>query len=177
MKAIRLYSQVLVDVAMAPNSNVVLSVILKELEEFSRLITEEPRLIRIFDNPTLGEEEKQKVLKAFIAKLALSEITARFLGLLVKRARVGIIHEILNEVQTIETERKGGLIGELVSAVAITDEELAGIKSAISKRLNKPVKLKQKIDSSLIAGMRVTVAGVTYDGSVRGKLDKLADSI
>ena len=83
----------------------------------------------------------------------------------------------MNEVEIIETEKKGGVIGELVSAVPIDAGALDGIKSALSKRLNKPVQLKQKIDSSLIAGMRVTISGITYDGSVKGKLDKLSSSI
>jgi F0F1-type ATP synthase delta subunit len=63
----------------------------------------------------------------------------------------------------------------VVSAVALEPETLSGIAAAIGKRLNKPVQLKQKTDSALIAGMRVTVGGITYDGSVKGKLDKWSE--
>ena len=177
MKAIRLYSQVLVDVALAPNSGVLLSSILSELFEFSKMISESPLFLKVFDNPTVGDEDKQKVLKEFVSKTNVSVMAARFLSLLVKRNRMGLLPEIITEVKNIEIERKGGVVGELSSATALDAETLAGIGAALSKRLNKPVQLKQKTDPSLIAGMRVTIGGVTYDGSVKGKLDQLSGNL
>ena len=177
MKAIRLYAQVFADVVMNPESGVKLADSLLGLEEFSKMIDESPLFLRVFDNPTLGDEDKQKVLKEFVLKTKVGPISERFLSLLVKRNRLGLLPAILSEIELIEIEKNGGLMGELVSATPLDSGTVSGITSALSKRLNKPVQLKQKVDPSLIAGMRVTVSGVTYDGSVKGKFDKLSSNL
>jgi len=176
MKAIRLYAQVLVDVAMAPNAGSTLDAVAAELNEFSKLFNESPLFLKVFDNPTLPDEEKQKVLKEFASKTKLSPLSERFLSVLVKRNRLGILPAVLTEIEAIQVEKKGGVMGELVSAIPLEAGVVGSVAQALSKKLNKPVQLKERVDPGIIAGMRVTVGGVTYDGSVKGKLEKLVGS-
>ena len=100
MKAIRLYAQVFADVVMNPESGVKLADSLLGLEEFSKMIDESPLFLRVFDNPTLGDEDKQKVLKEFVLKTKVGPISERFLSLLVKRNRLGLLPAILSETRT-----------------------------------------------------------------------------
>lgn len=177
MKAIRLYAQVLVEVALAPGSEFKIDSILSELRSFQSSMGESQVFGKVFSNPTLSQEEKQKALGELTHKSGLTPISARFLSLLARRNRLNLLADILKEVETIEIEKRGGLTGELLSAVSLEAGVVVGIQDALTKRLHKPVQLKQKIDTSLIAGMRVTLSGVTYDGSIRGKLDKLSGSL
>jgi ATP synthase F1 delta subunit len=172
IKAVRLYAQVLVDVVLAPNSGFSLESILKELKDFNHSVSESPMFGKVYSNPTLSDEDKQKALA--ILAVNVSPISARFLSLLARRNRINLLGEVLKEVEVIEITKRGGLTGEIVSAIPLEAGVVTGIQDALAKRLQKPVTLKQKVDTSLIAGMRVTVSGVTYDGSVRGKLDRLA---
>jgi F-type H+-transporting ATPase subunit delta len=176
MKAVRLYAQVLADVATAPNSGVKLDALLVELNSFNTSTSGSAIFSKVFANPTLGDDEKQKALAELMKQAGLSPLSSRFLSLLARRNRLEILAEILKSVEQLQVERSGGLTGELVSAMPLAPDVVTGIQSALAKRLNKPITLKQKVDPSLIAGMRVTVSGVTYDGSVRGKLDKFAES-
>jgi F-type H+-transporting ATPase subunit delta len=176
MKAVRLYAQVLVDVVSAPNSGFKMDAVVSELREFSESANASPIFNQVFSNPTLGDDEKQKALLELTRKASLSPLSSRFLSLLARRNRLEILADVLKEVEVIEVEKHGGLTGELLSAVPLESGVVTSIQDALAKRLQKPVQLKQKVDPGLIAGMRVTVSGVTYDGSVRGKLDKLSGS-
>ena len=176
MKAIRLYAQVLVDVLSAPDSKFAMTAVLNELADFSKLTIESPLMIKVFDNPVLREDEKQNALKEFSKKMNLSAIAEKFISMLVKRNRLGILAAILAEVEVIHVEQGGGLIGELVSAVPLESGVVTSIAQAISKKMNKTVRLKEKVDPNLIAGLRVTVGGLTFDGSVRTKLNQVRDS-
>ena len=169
-KATRLYAQVLVDVVLTPNSGFKLDQVLSELKGFNQSTNESPIFDKVFDNPTLSDDDKQRALA--ILAVNLSPLSARFLSLLTRRNRLGLLVDVLKQVEVLEIEKQGGLTGELVSAIPLEASVVTGIQDALAKRLQKPVQLKQKIDASLIAGMRVTVSGVTYDGSVRGKLDR-----
>ena len=177
MKAIRLYAQVLVDVVSAPNSGFTLEPVLGELSAFTQIFTENKTFLKIFDNPTLADEEKQKILSEFLKTLQLSPLAARFLSILTKRNRLGMLSDIIKEVELLQIEKSGGLMGEIVSAVPLDESVVNSIRESLSKRLNKPIQLKQKVDPGIIAGMRVTVSGVTYDGSVKSKLEKLAGNL
>ena len=176
MKAIRLYAQVLVDVLSAPGSKFSMDSTLKELDGFSKLVAESPLMIKVFDNPVLREDEKQSALKEFAKKMNLSPITEKFLSMLIKRNRLSVLSSILVEVESIQVQKTGGLIGELVSAVPLDPGLVASISQAISKKMNKTVRLKEKVDPSLIAGLRVTVGGLTFDDTVRTKLNQVRDS-
>jgi F-type H+-transporting ATPase subunit delta len=176
MKAIRLYAQVLVDVLSAANAEMGMSAAVSELAAFAMLFKESPLVLKVFDNPTINGEEKQKALKELAAKAGQSLLTTRFLSILVKRNRVGLLAEILKEVEIIQLEKTGGLMGVITSAVPLESGVAGGVAQALSKKLNKPVQLKEEVDPGIIAGMRVTIGGITYDGSVKNKLDKLSAS-
>jgi F-type H+-transporting ATPase subunit delta len=175
MKAVRVYAQVLVDVALAPGSGVDLGRMIRELSSFAGLIETSEQARKVFENPALSDSERQSTLKALVGKVDLGAVSERFLNLLLKRGRLELLPEIVREVELIEVERKGGVVGELVSAVELDAAAIESIAEALGKRLKKPVRLQQKTDAGLIAGMRVTVGGVTYDGSVKTKLEKLSD--
>lgn len=173
MKAIRLYSQVLVDVLGAESGS--LDQVMAELVQFSAMFAESDLVLKVFDNPTLGLSEKQAAFEKLASRLSLSPSAKRFLLLLIERNRLSILAEIIQRVEVIQVEKKGGVIGQLISAVPVDGAIADGVAQALSKKLNKPVQLKQKVDPGLIAGMRVELSGVTYDGSVQGKLDRLAE--
>lgn len=177
MKAIRLYAQVLVDVAQSPALGLNLSAVVEELSFFSEAIEKTPALAKTLDNPTLGDDKKQAALTSIAEKVKATPFSLRFLSLLVKRNRSNLLPDILKEVEVIQIEKKGGLLGELVTAIPLDSGALNNVSSALEKKLKKPVYLKQKVDPAVIAGMRVTVAGITYDGTIQGQLEKLSGNL
>lgn len=176
MKAVKLYAKVLVDVLGAPGAKYSIDSVLRELTSFAQLSVDSPIALKVFDSPVISDDEKQKVLKAFSSKMDLCSFSENFILMLMKRNRIQILPQILSQVDVIQTEKSGGLIGELVSAVPLDAGAVAAISQAVSKKMNKPVRLKEKVDPSLIAGLRVTVNGLTYDGSIQTKLNQVKAS-
>jgi F-type H+-transporting ATPase subunit delta len=174
MKATRLYAQVLVDVSLAENSGVDLAKVTDELKSFSGSLQGSAIGQRAFESPMLSDEEKQRALSALCEKAGLSPFSSRFLGMLSKRGRLELLPAILLEAERLQVEKKGGLIGDLVSAIPLDQPAISGVTDALSKKFKKPVHLNASVDPTVIAGMRVTINGVTYDGTVRSKLAKFA---
>ena len=67
---------------------------------------------------------------------------------------------------------KGALI-----AIENTKKQLEDIQSAISMKLNKEVFLYQKIDESLIGGIKVVISDYVFDASIKHKLDSLKNTL
>ena len=174
MKAMRLYAQVLVDVTLAEKSGVDLIKVTEELKSFSDSLQGSAIGQKALESPMLSDEEKQRALSALCEKSGVSTFSSRFLGMLLKRARLKLLPAILLEVERLQVEKRGGLIGDLVSAIPLDQPARAGVVDALSKKFQKPVHLNASVDPTVIAGMRVTINGVTYDGTVRSKLAKFA---
>jgi F-type H+-transporting ATPase subunit delta len=168
MKPSKLYAQVLVDAAQGQ-----LATVKEDLQKFQIMWNESPLLVQVLSNPTISDEEKGKVTESLLKKLSLSKLAERFVILLVKRNRANLLREIFLELSSIQVSREGGLLGELVTAVSVEPSVIEGVALALSKKLNKKVILTERVDASLIAGMRVTVGGVSYDGSIQGKINQL----
>ncbi|WP_029685129.1 F0F1 ATP synthase subunit delta [Tatumella saanichensis] len=66
---------------------------------------------------------------------------------------------------------------EVTSATELNQEQLTKISAAMEKRLSRKVKLNCKIDKSVIAGVVIQAGDMVIDGSVRGRLERLADDL
>jgi F-type H+-transporting ATPase subunit delta len=178
MKAARLYGQVWVDVALkAASGDGDFATALAELRAFSQTLFSSPLAVKTFESPAVSSEEKQKMLNALGDKASLGALSRRFVLMLNQRGRLRLLPEILREVETLQIEKRGGVIGEVTSAAPLDAPVLAEIAEALGKRIQKPVHLTPRVDPAVIAGIKVTVAGVTYDGTVRSKLDRIANQI
>ena len=66
---------------------------------------------------------------------------------------------------------------EVTSATALSEEQLSKISAAMEKRLSRKVKLNCSMDASLMAGVLIKAGDLVIDGTVRGKLDRMADAL
>jgi F-type H+-transporting ATPase subunit delta len=59
----------------------------------------------------------------------------------------------------------------------MTADEQKSLASALAKRLGAEVEMEVKTDPSLLGGVEVRAGDLVIDGSVRGKLHKLATEL
>ncbi len=66
---------------------------------------------------------------------------------------------------------------EVTSAVALSTEQQEKLIAALSQRLARNVKLNCSVDPTIVGGMLIKAGDMVIDGSVRGKLDRLATAL
>jgi len=126
-------------------------------------------------SPLATLKEKAALIDEFSKKLGLSDLETRFILLLIKKGRLDILEKIVEAFHTLRLVRDGGVPGELVAADPMSDSDIDTLSTALGKKLGKKVTFRVSTDPSLLAGMKVTVNGVTYDGTLRSQLQKLRD--
>jgi F-type H+-transporting ATPase subunit delta len=67
--------------------------------------------------------------------------------------------------------------GRIASAVPLTKEEQAALRDKLQARFSQPLDLRFEVEPSLLGGVRVRVGDEVIDGSVKSKLDALAQSL
>ena len=129
------------------------------------------------EGPLTNTREKVSLVTKIAEKIQASQPLQRFLILLATKGRLGILSEIRDEFSSVRLTARGGLRGHVVSAEPMTNEDLAGLARSFTKKLGKPVAFIANTDASLLAGVKVTVSGVTYDGTLRAQLDQLRNRL
>ena len=64
---------------------------------------------------------------------------------------------------------------EVTSSTALEASTLESLKETFSKRYDRPIHVKTKIDPSLIAGIRVKVGDDVFDASIAERLKRISE--
>jgi len=154
-----------------------------QLKRFVEVFNKSSDLRIVLTNPSIELEARQRVLGALLDKLASdltpehSRLMNNFFRLLVDRGRVGMVDAIWRTYNKLADERSGRLRGTVVSAYKLSDGQLKKLAQAMGKLLERNVVLTEKVDNELIGGLRVEVAGRTFDGSIRAQLHQLREHL
>lgn len=74
-------------------------------------------------------------------------------------------------------EKESTIDVDVTSANELSEEQLAKMTAALEKRLSRKVILNCKIDKSVMAGVIIRAGDMVIDGSIRGRLQRLADTL
>ena len=123
-------------------------------------------------------DAEKKELLAGAPQLDGQDALKAFLQLLLAEGHLNALPEILPEFSRLALNAQGGM--ECVMTCARQPDQAtqeAVRKAACKLRGASNVVLQIKIDPSLLGGFVLDIDGVTYDRSVKGRLDRLARGI
>ena len=146
------------------------------LQSFWAVIESSKELQVALIAPIVSAKEKTAIIADLTKKLETPKLCVRFLNLLAENSRIGIIPEIISAFDQVRLESEGGVMGEIISADALDASAVKEITEAFTHKLKKKVEFKVSTDSSLLAGIKVTLNGVTYDGTLKVQLERLRES-
>ncbi len=77
----------------------------------------------------------------------------------------------------MKNEHEHTIQATVVSAVALDESQLDAISAKLEQRLARKVMLTCGVDETLIAGVVIRAGDLVIDNSVRGKLNRLSDTL
>jgi F-type H+-transporting ATPase subunit delta len=154
-----------------------------ELLQASAAIAADPTMQRLLGpwNPALRGDQKAELVAGLCRDLRggaeAPEVFITFLKMLAEFHRLHQLPGIAVLFERLRAEAESTLHAQLISAAAITDAQRKRVAKALKTKFQRNVKLDCKTDESLIAGAVIRVGDLVIDGSVRGRLDKLATAL
>ena len=100
-----------------------------------------------------------------------------FVKVLAENERLLALPEISELFTAFKAEYDKEVEVELTSATELNAEQQSKIKATLEERLARKVKLNCNVDPALIAGMVINAGDTVIDGSVKSKLNRLADAL
>ncbi|KXU34256.1 ATP synthase F0F1 subunit delta [Ventosimonas gracilis] len=129
----------------------------------------------------LSSPERSSGLKAAqfnqVAAEAFDQAQQNFIGVLAENRRLLLLPQIYEQFEQYRAEQEKSLDVQVISAFALDDAQQEQLKSALSKRLAREIRLELVLDKSLIGGVLIKAGDTVIDGSIRGKLEKLAEAL
>ncbi len=149
----------------------------QELLGVADLLLGNPELAGILQNPAVGVDRKRKVLAALWQKARPGPLLERLVDLLVGRDRLALLPGIAEAHGELWNEHRGVVAAEAVSAVALSKAQREALAEALQKASGRAVELSARAAPEVLGGLLVCMGGKTYDGTVRGRLRALRESL
>lgn len=146
-----------------------------QLAKFLEVVNSSKEAQTVLLGPIVTPSEKILVIQEISKKMGLSHIVTEFLALLARKGRLRLLSGVREAFRDVRLEAEGGVVGRLVAADPINESDVQGLAQAFSRKLGKRVEFNVSTDPALLAGMKVTVNGVTYDGTLRSQIQRLRD--
>jgi F-type H+-transporting ATPase subunit delta len=127
-------------------------------------------------NPNVPRETVRDIILQ-VAGDDLPAEAANLVKLLAENDRLVLLPELAVLFEAMCTAEQGLRAVRIRSAFALTKAEQQVLASALSTRLGGSVDLAVEQDKSLIGGVEIRVGDLVIDGSIRGKLERLATEL
>lgn len=122
--------------------------------------------------PTLQPSQKIKMCASIFEK-HLSQISISMINLVIKNKRETNLPGIARYFRDLYRKDKGVRTARLVTAEAVDQKTMDGVRKLIKKAYDSEVELSTGVDGNVIGGFVLTIEDKRYDASVANNLRKI----
>ena len=132
---------------------------------------EDAAISAVMASPRFLFDDKATVLAEYLGDI--SPLALNLVYLLVSRDAFSLVGDMADEYEELLNGYRGIETAEVITAVALDDEDKPRLEERLSAIIGKKVTVTPRIDPSLIGGIIARVGGKLIDGSTRSRLEAL----
>jgi F-type H+-transporting ATPase subunit delta len=149
----------------------------RQMDDFLLTWDASAELRDLFVNPAVAALQKVAVLDKMNAKLGLRKELRNLLAILINNDRIGDVREVVLAYRAEMQERQGIRSVEIVTARELSEKDRTGLMAGVGKLAGAEIQASFKLDKSILGGTVVRIGSTVYDGSVRGRLERLKEAL
>jgi len=169
------YARAFADVVLARAMNP--DEIRGQLSNLLEVVRSSPELKRVWENPAVPPAQKKNLLDALSVRLGLAKETRNFAAVLIEHRRIAYMEPIFRQFEQELNQRLGIAEAEVASARELDAGERRSLEAQIGRMTGKKVQARYVTDPGLLGGAVVRMGSTIYDGSVRGQLEKMRETL
>jgi len=148
-----------------------------DLGQLSAAISESTDLAQLLLDPQVTRAEAERAIKAVAGVLSLNAITSNFLGVLAGNRRLAHLPAVIRAFSAIAADARGEVTADVTTAHPLNDGQIAALSAKLAQREGRAVTLRTHIDPALLGGLVVQIGSQRIDGSIRTRLNSLAQAV
>jgi len=139
-------------------------------------VVAEPAAESFLANPSVKPAQAVSLLTDAIGD-GVDPAFVRYLGVLADNERLSLLPEVTRLYEELREAAEKRLTVRVVSAIALEDEQAKRMQAALAKRFDRDIQLQNEVDPSVLGGAVIYAGDEVIDGSVRGRLARLQNSL
>ncbi|EPC00735.1 hypothetical protein L861_13165 [Litchfieldella anticariensis FP35 = DSM 16096] len=154
----------------------------EELETWSELlgklgqVASVSEMQKILSHPKLDTTRKVEILIE-VSEAEVNDAARRFLDHLGEKGRLSALAAIAQQFEVFRAEHDRRVEVTIVSAFELNAKQQETLGSALKKRLDREISITTQVDPSLLGGVILRAGDTVIDGSVRGRLNRLHETL
>jgi F-type H+-transporting ATPase subunit delta len=149
----------------------------RQLDDFAGTFAGSKDLRELLLNPSIPVRKRVSILDTVNSRVGCGPLVRNFLAVLISHERLAALSEILQAYRLEMNRRLSISDAEVVTARPLGDEERAKLEAQVTELAGTRVSATFREDKSVIGGAIVRIGSTIYDGSVRGRLDRLRERL
>jgi F-type H+-transporting ATPase subunit delta len=128
-------------------------------------------------SPLIGRDQAMRAVAASAGAMKLDPITANFLGVLAKNRRLAQLGNVIRAFNTLAARHRGEITAEVTSAHKLDEGQVDAIRKNLRTRYGSDIAVDLSVDPAILGGLVVKIGSRMIDGSIRTKLNALAQAM
>ncbi len=146
--------------------------ILQELTVLNQSFSQEPSYLRLLSSPNLSKQERCQIVDdSFQGKV--HPYVLNFLKILTEKGYTSHFSQCCAAFKKLYNQDNGILPVRAVTAVPLSGEQAQKLAAKLSRISGKTIELTNRIDPSVLGGMRLDYDGKQVDDTVAHRLDSV----
>jgi F-type H+-transporting ATPase subunit delta len=139
-------------------------------------IVSDARVAALIADPAISADRVAGLITE-VAGADLGERGGNFVKLLAENGRLTVLPEIAAQFETLKANAEGTLEATITSAQELTQAQIDDLVAGLKAKFNRAVNVQVTVDPELIGGAVIAVGDQVIDGSVKGRLQRMAFSL
>lgn len=156
------YAQALFSIALEEDK---LSQYESEVRLMRDVFVMDKEFLAVINHPQVTINEKISIMENSFKDTVADDIISLF-ALVFRKNREADIMDILEQFLAKSKEHRGVVTADVVSAIALNEQQINQIQNNLSKKLGKQVEIQTSVDKTLIGGLRIHVDGRIIDNTI-----------
>ena len=149
----------------------------RQLNDFLATWEGSRELREFFSNPAVPAVQKVGILDKLNARLGMQKELRNLIAVLIDNDRIAGVSEVAAAYRHLMQDKLGIHPAEITTARELGDEERTALLTEVGKLAGGRVEATFKQDKSILGGTVVRIGSTVYDGSVRGRLERLREEL
>jgi F-type H+-transporting ATPase subunit delta len=136
-----------------------------------------PELQSFFENPAVEAQQKVAFLDTLNAKLGMRTELRNLIAVLIDNGRIGQVRDVAEAYRRALQLQMGIQQAQIVTARELSAQERSALEAEVGKLAGSRIEASFELDKSILGGTVVRIGSTVYDGSVRGRLERLKEEL
>ncbi len=144
----------------------------REMQTLAESYLRVPELRFTIDNPMLAKNKKEELLVTACGEKP-SELTKRFVALVLQESRESNLQFMANSYITLYRKQKNLIRGKLITAAAVDPATEQKMKQMVESKTQGTVEFQTEVNPDLIGGFVLEYGTYRMDASIKSKLNNI----